>query len=173
VKENLMQPIVTPRTREGAHFTLAILLLLTLLVTACAGSATAGSAPAGSTGSTSGVSGQSAGAQPASPQPASSQTFTVQMNDANKFVPATMSVPVGSTVTWTNIGQVTHTVTFDPSKAIRASDVSLPSGVAPWDSGNVDGGQSYSFTFSTSGTYHYICIPHEELGMLATITVTN
>jgi plastocyanin len=145
---------------------LAILLALTVLATACS-SRPASAGPAQAT-STSGASSQSAGAQPASPQ-----TFTVQMNDVNRFVPAALTVPVGSTVTWQNVGQVTHTVTFDPSKAIRASDVSLPSGVAPWDSGNVDGGQSYSYTFATPGTYHYVCIPHEELGMLATITVTN
>jgi plastocyanin len=71
------------------------------------------------------------------------------------------------------VGQVTHTVTADPTKAIRPADVTLPAGVQPWDSGNVDAGQSYSYIFSTPGTYRYVCIPHEMLGMIGTITVTN
>jgi plastocyanin len=154
-----MQPAVTPRILPGTRLTLTLLLTLTVLATACASSATAGPAGAGS---------PAAGAQTTGPQ-----TLTVQMNDANRFVPATLTVPVGSTVTWKNVGQVTHTVTADSSKAIRAADVSLPSGVQPWDSGNVDGGQSFSYTFATPGTYHYVCIPHEELGMVGTITVTN
>ncbi len=34
--------------------------------------------------------------------------------------------------------------------------------------GNVD---EVTFTFDSSGTYQYICIPHQELGMVGTITV--
>jgi plastocyanin len=29
----------------------------------------------------------------------------------------------------------------------------------------------FSFTFDTAGTYEVICIPHEALGMVGTITV--
>jgi plastocyanin len=48
----------------------------------------------------------------------------------------------------------------------------LPSGAQAWDSGPLNGGQTFSHAFTTPGTYKYFCIPHESLGMLATITVT-
>jgi plastocyanin len=110
----------------------------------------------------------------AAPQAKSqSQTLTVSMNEAPyRYTPATLTVPTGATVTWTNAGAEPHTVTADPSKAVNAADVMLPAGAAPWDSGLLTSGQSYSHTFTTAGTYKYFCIPHESLGMVATITVT-
>jgi plastocyanin len=95
------------------------------------------------------------------------------MNDANHFVPSSLTVPRGATVTWKNTGQVPHTVTADPTKAVKPADVSLPGGVQPWGSVDIDGGQTFSHTFDVPGTYRYICIPHEALGMLGTITVTD
>jgi plastocyanin len=133
-----------------AQFGLRILILsLVLLVgTACGGGAAA--------------SGGSA-----------SQSFTVDMNDANQFRPADVTVPKGATVTWTNSGQVIHTVTDDPLKAINKSDAVLPGGAQPWDSGNVDGGARYSHTFDVAGQYTYFCIPHEALGMVGHVTVSG
>src|SRR5712691_9010300 len=125
------------------------------VVTACGGPATAAAPPTG-------------GVPPTS-QP---QAFNVNMTDANQFQPATLSVPAGATVTWTNAGAVQHTVTDDPSKAVNAADASLPAGAAALASGPVNGGQTFSHTFITPGTYKYFCIPHESLGMRATITVT-
>jgi plastocyanin len=94
------------------------------------------------------------------------------LTDANQFQPATLSVPTGTTVTWTNTGSTQHTVTDDPSKAVNAADAALPAGAQAWDSGILNGGQTFTHTFTTPGTYKYFCIPHEALGMLATITVT-
>jgi plastocyanin len=68
---------------------------------------------------------------------------------------------------------VPHTITTDQSKAANTSDASVPSGAQPWDSGFVNGGQSYSHTFDVPGTYRYFCLPHESLGMVGTIVVTN
>ncbi len=70
------------------------------------------------------------------------------------FTPATLTVPAGTTVTWTNDDAVPHTAT--------ASDGSF-------DSGNLNPGQSYSFTFSTPGSYPYVCQYHA--GMTGTIVV--
>jgi plastocyanin len=95
------------------------------------------------------------------------------MNDANQFQPAALTAPRGAAVTWTNAGSVAHTVTDDPSKAINKGNAALPEGAQPWDSGIVNGGQSFTYTFDTPGTYKYFCIPHEVLGMVATITVTG
>ncbi|MRS04355.1 hypothetical protein EG832_14240 [bacterium] len=61
------------------------------------------------------------------------------------YVPATITVKVGTTVTWTNKDTVRHTVTAD-------------SGL--FDSGLFGKGESFSYTFTEAGTYSYFCIPH-------------
>jgi plastocyanin len=72
------------------------------------------------------------------------------------FTPATLTVPVGTTVLWTNEGQDTHTATSD-------------SGV--WDSGAMAKGVKYSFTFTKAGAFAYHCTFHAGL-MRATVVVT-
>ena len=71
------------------------------------------------------------------------------------FNPATLSVTVGQTVTWTNEDDASHTVTFDSGGA--ASD-------------KLGKGATYSQTFTTAGTFAYHCAIHTS--MKATITVT-
>lgn len=61
------------------------------------------------------------------------------------FSPQTITVSAGDTVTWTNTDQAAHTVT--------ANDGSF-------DSGLLSQGQSFSQTFSSPGTYSYICSIH-------------
>jgi len=70
------------------------------------------------------------------------------------FDPASIEVPVGTTVTWTNQDSAAHTATADDGS---------------FQSGKLDQGQSYSFTFDTPGTYTYHCEFHAN--MTATITV--
>ncbi len=70
------------------------------------------------------------------------------------FSPKTLTVSKGTTVTWTNEDGVAHTATSD-------------NGV--FDSGLISYGESYSYTFTESGTYAYYCKPHP--GMKASITV--
>jgi len=103
----------------------------------------------------------------------SQQSFTVKMTDANRFEPVDLTVPKGATVTWMNTGQAVHTVTDDPSKAVNKSDAALPSGAQPWDSGTIPGGASFSKSFDVPGQYTYFCVPHESLGMVGHITVTE
>lgn len=74
----------------------------------------------------------------------------------NAFSPSSLSVPVGSTVTWKNEDPYAHTVTM--------------SGKGGFDSGNLDSGKTFSNTFSKAGTYTYICSIHPS--MTGTITVT-
>lgn len=71
------------------------------------------------------------------------------------FSPRVLTVPIGSTVTATNQDEATHDWTSD-------------SGV--WRSGDLPQGGSYSFTFTTSGTFGYLCERHPH--MTGTITVT-
>jgi plastocyanin len=93
-------------------------------------------------------------------------------DDPYRFQPSVLTIPAGTTVTWTNTASVVHTVTDDPSKAFNSADAALPAGAQPWDSGGISPGQTYTQTFTTPGTYQYFCILHESLGMLGTITVT-
>ena len=134
---------------------------LALLITACSPP----SGPAGAASTRPPAAADTAGAVTAAP--------TVSLTDANRYEPASITVPKGATVTWKNVSSVPHTITTDQSKAANMSDASVPSGAQPWDSGSVNGGQSYSHTFDVPGTYRYFCLPHESLGMVGTIVVTN
>jgi plastocyanin len=62
---------------------------------------------------------------------------------AYRFSPSSISVGTGDTVTWTNNGAEPHDVTGD--------------GLS---SGTLDPGQGYSHTFSSAGTFSYICSIH-------------
>jgi plastocyanin len=87
------------------------------------------------------------------------EEVTVRMED-NFFDPAQITVEPGTTVTWVQSGNNPHTTTsYD----------------GLWDSGLLPGGsgQTFSFTFEEPGTYDYFCIPHEDLGMVGTVTVTD
>ncbi|HUI01400.1 MAG TPA: cupredoxin domain-containing protein [Nitrososphaerales archaeon] len=59
--------------------------------------------------------------------------------------PLTVVVGINSTVKWVNNDSAPHTVTADD---------------ASFDSGNVAPGQSFTFTFTTPGTYQYHCVYH-------------
>jgi plastocyanin len=72
------------------------------------------------------------------------------------FEPATLEVPAGTTVVWTNAGSAPHTVTSDTDA---------------FDSGRLDPGGTFSMTFDTPGTYHYHCEFHAN--MQATIVVVG
>ncbi len=69
------------------------------------------------------------------------------------FIPATLTVPAGTTVRWINSSSVEHTVT--------SSDELFDEQVSP--------GETFSYTFSDTGTYGYICTIHA--GMSGTVVV--
>jgi plastocyanin len=75
------------------------------------------------------------------------------------FQPGTRTVKVGTAVKWTNsvIDGINHTAT--------ASD-------GTFDSGILQPGQPFEFTFTKAGSYAYICSLHPEQ-MRATIRVTD
>jgi plastocyanin len=72
------------------------------------------------------------------------------------FNPPTLTVKVGTEVTWTNQDSTTHTVTFDTGGA---------------KSGDLAQGATYKQTFSSAGTLTYHCSIHPT--MTATVTVTQ
>jgi plastocyanin len=67
---------------------------------------------------------------------------------------------------------ISHTVTFDPSKAANKANVALPAGEAPFDSGPVEEEGTFSHTFTAKGTYKYVCVYHEDMGMVGTVIVS-
>lgn len=72
------------------------------------------------------------------------------------YKPGTVSVPVGTKVTWVNHDEVPHTVA-DRDKRFR--------------SGALDTDETYAFTFTEAGTFQYFCTLHPT--MVATLTVTQ
>jgi manganese oxidase len=88
-----------------------------------------------------------------SPAPAPSPAVVVIKDFA--FTPSTLTVPVGSSVTWQNKDSVAHTATSNDKS---------------FDSGNLGNGKSFTYTFTKPGTYDYICSYHPS--MTATVVVT-
>jgi plastocyanin len=72
------------------------------------------------------------------------------------FSPATITISVGTTVTWKNNDGIAHTSTSD-------------TGV--WDTGNMAAGASTTTTFNTAGTFPYRCTYHATMGMKGTVIV--
>ena len=64
-----------------------------------------------------------------------------------------LTVKAGATVTWTNGDNTSHTTTADGGE---------------WDSDRLQGGATFSFTFTDPGTYDYHCNIHGS--MTATVT---
>lgn len=107
------------------------------------------------------------------PALAQAKTIEISMGRGKMvFLPATATINVGDTVKWTNPAVVLHSVTFDPSVAVKPGNVVLPAGVAPFDSGDMQQDAVFSHTFTVTGTYKYICKMHEAMGMVGTVVVT-
>ncbi len=101
----------------------------------------------------------------------SGNIIVVELNDKLRFVPTEITIKVGDTVEWRNIGSIPHTVTADPRRAPSSKNVELPDGAEPFDSGWVMGRQWFRYTFSKPGVYRYVCLPHEQARMLGTVIV--
>jgi len=67
-----------------------------------------------------------------------------------------LTISAGSKVTWVNDDNMIHTVT--------ANDASF-------NSGDINPGSSFSYTFNTVGTYNYYCMHHA--GMTAVVTIVT
>ncbi|MEX2532036.1 MAG: plastocyanin/azurin family copper-binding protein [Gemmatimonadota bacterium] len=95
----------------------------------------------------------------------------VTMNNQLQFVPDTVRIQVGQTVVWTNPTPLPHTVTADPNAVGDPAQVILPEGAETFDSGNMFTGDEFRYTFTVPGTYQYLCVPHEMVGMLGVVIV--
>jgi plastocyanin len=73
------------------------------------------------------------------------------------FMPASITVKKGTTVTWTNSDSSAHTVT-------ESDGQSGPHSL------RLTKGQSYTFTFDNVGTFKYICSLHPDMKGIVTVT---
>jgi len=78
------------------------------------------------------------------------------------YNPVSLPVAINTKVTWTNNGQLAHTVTSNST-----ANGSLPN----FDSSSMIQGQQFSHTFTTAGTYKYYCTIHSTF-MKAEVIVT-
>jgi len=100
------------------------------------------------------------------------QEVTVQMFDTPaKFRPDPVKVKVGQTIKWVNKGDTVHTATTDPSSAPDPSWASVPPGAETFDSGYMNSGDEFSYTFKVPGVYKYFCLTHVKEGMKGEIDV--
>src|SRR5579872_3332766 len=75
--------------------------------------------------------------------------------DNFSFSPATITVPVGTTVRWTNADDIPHTVVSDDKTTFKSKAL--------------DTDEQFTYTFTKPGTYSYFCSIHPK--MTGTIVV--
>jgi plastocyanin len=83
-------------------------------------------------------------------------TANVDLPPSYKFVPPAITVPAGTTVTWTNHDNFSHNVTL--------ADGTPTMPMSP--------GESVTHTFATPGVYAYVCSLHPK-DMKGSVTVTG
>jgi plastocyanin len=91
---------------------------------------------------------------------ASTATATTSITVSDfKFTPSCIKITAGDTVTWTNTGLPTHTVTNDSG--------------APetFDSGALGASGTFQHTFTAAETVKYHCTVHVSMGMVGTVIV--
>lgn len=97
---------------------------------------------------------------------ADAANHTIQLGGAlgNSFSPANLTLEVGDSVTWTNLGGF-HNVESDSFRCANGCDDTGGDGSA---SSNL---WSVTRTFNTVGTINYVCIVHAGLGMTGQLVV--
>ncbi len=84
----------------------------------------------------------------ATPTPTTTPPTGAQVTISN-FAFSSLTVSVGTSVTWMNMDTITHTATADSSSAFQ------------FDTGNIaPGGTSTPIVFNTVGSFPYHCTPH-------------
>ena len=71
------------------------------------------------------------------------------------FAPANIVIDAGTTVTWTNYDNETHTVTSDEGDELESERLGK--------------GETFRYTFETPGEYYYHCEPHSNMHGLVTV----
>ena len=74
-----------------------------------------------------------------------------------EFVPARVTIKTGQTVTWKNASTEVMEVAANPATARPGTQSALPPNTKPFDSGLLQPGEAFSYTFTTPGVYRYFC----------------
>ena len=80
--------------------------------------------------------------------PAPAASYSVDISGFT-YVPSALTIRVGDSVVWTNRDSAIHTVTF------RDSSVTSSAGLQE--------GDTHSVTFTSPGTFSYVCSPHTSI----------
>lgn len=123
-----------------------MVVLAALFVSVLLASCSSGSKPGGGGTHTSSGTSPSGNSQPTSSSASTAAPSGTTVDIKNfMFKPMTLSVAVGSKVTWKFEDAANHTVVADDKS---------------FSSPSMSNGQTYSFTFSKAGTYKYVCSIH-------------
>jgi plastocyanin len=85
----------------------------------------------------------------ANPQKSAASAVDVKIDNFS-FGPATITVPAGTTVTWTNRDDIPHNVVSTDKDKVFKSKV-------------MDTDEKFSFTFDKPGSYPYFCSIHPKM----------
>lgn len=134
------------------------------------------------TGGIAGLAGCSSALGLTDDSPCSGDECDIGMN-RNAFLPDRHEVSAGESVVWKNTSSADHTVT--------AYEDRIPADAAYFATGGYDSeqtardewfdslggglgpGETFEHTFDIPGRYTYVCIPHEQAGMVGTIEVSE
>ena len=141
--------------------TVVAIAALATLAAACGGTS---SADGGSSSTPAAASPATSAAATPSPTPTSTSggddtsAGGVKVTIADSaFSPSKIEVQAGTTVTWTNDDAVPHTVTSTKSDDVDSATSGL------FDSGTLQPGESFSYTFKKAGDYPYECTIHASM----------
>ena len=122
-----------------------------------------------------------AGGQPAAQAAATGAVHEVKMELRDgKYIydPVQLTIKVGDTVRWINISGMPHNVAFYqdkiPAGAADVLNTTMPNKMGPLSGPLLTDSLAVyqvSFAGAPAGRYDYYCLPHEALGMKATLTI--
>jgi plastocyanin len=105
-------------------------------------------------GSSGGGTSNTPASTPSSSTKGTAATVTMQ---GFAFSPHILTVTAGTTVTWTNNDSAVHNVVSADGIGLNANPTST------FNSGSMNPGATFSFTFSKPGTYFYVCTLHKTI----------
>jgi plastocyanin len=91
------------------------------------------------------------------------QTNTIYIG-MNMFLPNTVKIDIGTTLKWINTSDMPHNV-VGVYKTLSGKQI-------PIDSGFMQKGDSWKYTFGEQGALEYYCTTHSEDGMKASIIIS-
>jgi plastocyanin len=120
-------------------------------------SSSTGSSVSSSTTSSSSHTSHMSSSKSSKSKSSKSSVVKVEIEDF-EYYPATVNIKTGTTVRWENEDEAPHTVTSNNTGGVL-------------NSGTLDEDETYSYTFTNTGSYSYHCSFHPS--MVGTVNVSN